>query len=257
MSDSDRSLEILITTKADLAGAKDAEAQLDQDAAKAKELGAAYDELGGKLTNSPDDADAGDGNETLLRDGGGLKARDTGIPGLSGQEHERDAIVRGAPDKSGLDTISPANGEAVLSGLQAGIEGLRLAVERMAAFFSLATNPNSANDDRTIPREESFQSLNDRSDRPNAQGGAVGTERQESGSFSGRAENDTPEIFGKGEVIQSSGEKMRVALEQNARVTALMFNRMLDLIEAQNRRLGDVDRRITEISGQIKSLKNL
>ena len=49
---------------------------------------------------------------------------------------------------------------------------------------------------------------------------------------------------------------MHAALEQNSFITHSLFNRTLELLDLQNRKLGDVDRRINEINGQIKSLKN-
>ena len=59
------------------------------------------------------------------------------------------------------------------------------------------------------------------------------------------------------QAIQFSGERIRAALEQNTQITVSLFNRTLELIDQQNRKLGEVDRRIAELGGQIKSLKNL
>jgi hypothetical protein len=49
---------------------------------------------------------------------------------------------------------------------------------------------------------------------------------------------------------------LRAALEQNTGLANSLFGQMLDLIDSQNRQLGDVDRKMSDFSGQLKSLKN-
>jgi hypothetical protein len=58
------------------------------------------------------------------------------------------------------------------------------------------------------------------------------------------------------QAIQASAEKVRAALEQNGQVTVSLFNRMADLIWQQNRKLGELDRRVSNLGGQIDNLKN-
>jgi hypothetical protein len=66
----------------------------------------------------------------------------------------------------------------------------------------------------------------------------------------------TPAVAAQTQSFQSAGDRMNAALEQNALITNSLFSRTLELLDLQNRRLGDVDRRINEIQGQMKSLKN-
>jgi hypothetical protein len=66
-----------------------------------------------------------------------------------------------------------------------------------------------------------------------------------------------PDAFGSAaSQAQASGDRMRAALEQNTQLTATMFDQMLALIDGQNQKLGDVDRKISELSGQLDSIKN-
>ena len=65
-----------------------------------------------------------------------------------------------------------------------------------------------------------------------------------------------PAVAAQTQSFQNAGDRMNAALEQNALITNSLFSRTLELLDLQNRRLGDVDRRINEIQGQMKSLKN-
>jgi hypothetical protein len=56
--------------------------------------------------------------------------------------------------------------------------------------------------------------------------------------------------------IQAAAEKMRGALEQNGQATLALLNRTIDLIEEQNRKLGDMDRQLGQLAGRIKGLGN-
>ena len=58
------------------------------------------------------------------------------------------------------------------------------------------------------------------------------------------------------QALQASGERLRSALEQNTQITASLFDQMLTLMGSQNRKLGQVDQKISELSGQLQSLKN-
>ena len=58
------------------------------------------------------------------------------------------------------------------------------------------------------------------------------------------------------QAIQSAAEKVRAALDQNGQVTVSLFNRMAELIGQQNRKLGELDRRVSNMGGQIENLKN-
>jgi hypothetical protein len=63
-------------------------------------------------------------------------------------------------------------------------------------------------------------------------------------------------LAAQGQALQASGERLRAVVEQNTSLTNALFLRTLDLIDGQNRKLGEVDRKISELSNQIKSLKN-
>ena len=70
MSDPDKNLEILISTKADLSGAKAAEAQLVQDITRAKTLGEAYDDLETRLKNVRNAITESQGNDARFKEAG-------------------------------------------------------------------------------------------------------------------------------------------------------------------------------------------
>jgi hypothetical protein len=71
--------------------------------------------------------------------------------------------------------------------------------------------------------------------------------------FSG-AGSDSPLV--NSQAAQASGERLRIALEQNTQITASLFDQMLALVDGQNRKLGEVDRKISDLNGQLNSLKN-
>ncbi|MDB6021789.1 MAG: hypothetical protein JWQ04_1646 [Pedosphaera sp.] len=58
------------------------------------------------------------------------------------------------------------------------------------------------------------------------------------------------------QALQAAGERMSAALEQNTQLTVSLFNEMLALMDDQNRKLGEVNQKISELGSQIKSLKN-
>jgi hypothetical protein len=69
-------------------------------------------------------------------------------------------------------------------------------------------------------------------------------------------DNSSGAISAQTQSLQASGERLRATLEQNASLTNSLFLRALDVMNQQNQKLGEVDRKISELSGQIKSLKN-
>lgn len=55
---------------------------------------------------------------------------------------------------------------------------------------------------------------------------------------------------------QASDDRLRAALEQTTQMTTSLFNEMLSLIDGQNRMLAQVGRKISDLNGQLNSLKN-
>jgi hypothetical protein len=72
----------------------------------------------------------------------------------------------------------------------------------------------------------------------------------------GSGQDFAPAVMAQTQSLQAAGDGLRAALEQNALITNSLFNRTLEMLDLQNRRLGDIDRRMNEIQGQMKSLKN-
>ena len=70
-----------------------------------------------------------------------------------------------------------------------------------------------------------------------------------SDSFSGAADLHT-------QALQVSGARMQAVLEQNTQLTVSLFDQVMNLLDAQNGALGEMSRKISELGGQIKSLKN-
>lgn len=299
MSDSDKSLDILIKTKADLAGAKAAEAQLEQDIVKAKALGEAYDDLESRLKNIRESMAAGQGTEAPLEE---TKAADNErtvkSPHTSATEdrerkppsNQSNATEVGGDESGQVAARAETGGK--LGWFKAGIEGLRLAIEAMPALFgttkgtvaspaekadaiSLA-DPPPGQENRMEGRVQPAAQKKDiaAAVAPSPQDGPpplLSSKPEEAvASVIARTVDQTPVADYQGEneaigqvaeshaqAVQFSGEKMKAALELNTQITVSLFNRMLELVDQQNRKLGEVDRKIAELGGQIKSLKNL
>ena len=256
MADPDKSLEILISTKADLAGAKAAEAQLEQDITSAKALGEAYDDLETRLKNVRNATTESQGSDARFREAGLNELPPGGTSPLTPFPSERKGE-------------SEAGGNSPLGWVKAGVEALRLAFEAMPKFFGTDKGliPASAEAQDKVLVEDRAPQLTGQADNTKMAGPAlVKAPEERSAQTTARApgagaeeeNNRTAQIAeGRSQAIQVSGEKIRAALEQNTQITVSLLNRTLELIDQQNRKLGDVDRKIAELNGQIKSLKNL
>jgi hypothetical protein len=115
-----------------------------------------------------------------------------------------------------------------------------------------APKPNTAADFQTQQIQNDAQAVMTAAVAPIPVGPAQNAPESDFGfsPFNGAATSDS--IVS----AQASGERLRAALEQNTQVTASLFDGMLALIDGQNRKLGEVDRKISDLSGQLNSLKN-
>lgn len=264
MSDPDKSLEILITTKADLTGAKAAEAQLEQDIAKARELGETYNDLEnrskkvhGIIAENP-----ASGEAATITSRSAAKVEGPKVPGI-------ETVQSGLESEQRQERAqAEAGGNGPLSWVKAAIEGFRLAFEAMPKIFGSTGSPAAASSEkpenslverqaRRVAEEagNGDPALVNRSEAQALLAGAKVTEQIPGGT--GQDDSEIAGQAGHAQAIQFAGEKMRAALERNTQVTVSLFNRTLELIDQQNQKLGEVDRKIAEVNGQIKSLKNL
>ena|ERR1700722_15793059 len=282
MSDSDKSLEILIKTKADLAGAKEAEAQLEQDIAKAKALGEAYEALETRLKSVRKAIVESQGNDE------GLNGRSPSTLTFSRSPSDTSPLTplpserRGEPEARQGNDAEAMRENGLLGWAKAGVDALRLAFEAIPKFFGTARSSIAASAERqdNLSRQDKPQQAAEKTGNIAMPG--LNPTIEPLPSFSGGVEKPSPpaplpsdgrgwrqapgqeenDIAGQSaeshsQAIQFSGERIRAALEQNTQITVSLFNRTLELIDQQNRKLGEVDRRIAELGGQIKSLKNL
>lgn len=60
----------------------------------------------------------------------------------------------------------------------------------------------------------------------------------------------------RAQAAQATGERLQAAFDQSAEATASLFEQMLALADGQNRKLAEVERKISELTGQLNSLKN-
>ncbi|HZQ46823.1 MAG TPA: hypothetical protein VFC07_07430 [Verrucomicrobiae bacterium] len=276
--------------------------QLEQDIAKAKALGEAYDVLEAKLKNLREATAAGQENNAPLNDAEKMGSDATNKlhsgPAEVDQEWKPSLPGHGAPEagENGASQKEPQVETSRLEPLgwfKAGIEGLRLVVEALPKFFGTAGNPAAASleNPEKIPVAEPAPSRPGRAEAqakdvakmdfaasaapttainlPPSPGNGLEenvmrespqpARQQEQPGAAGLEQNEAASQVAEShaQAIQFSGEKMRSGLEQNNQITISLFNRTLDLIDQQNRKLGEVDRKIAELGGQIKSLKNL
>src|SRR5882724_4631328 len=116
--------------------------------------------------------------------------------------------------------------------------------EAMAGLPGAAEAGNAA-DAKTdaVPGENSNGAPDERAVRESARAGAQ-VQSTLGGSLN---ESSGQAVDTHAQAIQSSGEKVRAALDQNGQVTVSLFNRMVDLIGQQNRKLGELDRRVSNL----------
>ncbi|MDB6064953.1 MAG: hypothetical protein JWR26_1161 [Pedosphaera sp.] len=261
MSD-DKSLEILITTKAELDGAAAAEAQLQQDIDKARELGEAYEELEARLQSVrraiADYAGTGDESQSPeeTRDAAthpgdkparSSKAGSENIPSAAGAVSRLVETIRDVFQEA-LDAHGRNGGAAERPVEPGGNNG----------FVPAPTTPPvpAWSENQGVPEASSVNAPERDSNEPAVAG--VPQTRRTSPSVPQleTGEDIAQAVVGQAQAIQTSGETLRAALALNHDVTIEIFNRTLQLIGQQNQQLREVDRKVSELSGQIKSLKN-
>jgi hypothetical protein len=180
------------------------------------------------------------------------------------------------PDHPHKEAQAEAGGNWPLSWVNAGIERLRLAFEALPQFFGTNEKLVAAvamEKPDNVGLEDQAPRVTEKTNNPAAtvpdpvpangtETGAAPESAQAAGQKPGAAGQGENEIAGQAmeshaQAIQAVGGKMRAAFEQNTQVTVSLFNRTLELIDQQNQKLSEVNRRIAELSGQVKSLKNL
>jgi hypothetical protein len=237
MADEDASLDIVIRTRAELEGAESAEAQLDRDIGKARELGQEY---------AAQEAQAGrarDARESGQEPKPGPQGEMADMPEVE-SAREASATDPDEPERSEVETPQAEN-----VGKQPGGEAI---VATGGDVKSRELEPTS-----TGEREAETTDAQDE-EQPSGVSEAVPIFAPRDGAIPGpefdMAGGRMAESQAQG--IQAAGERMRAALEQNGQMTVAVLNRTLELIEQQNRKLEEVERRVEQLGGRIKSLKN-
>lgn len=67
---------------------------------------------------------------------------------------------------------------------------------------------------------------------------------------------NTRGVESQAEAMQAAGTRLQMALEQNGQAVVALLNRTLALVEQQTRQFAEVERRIEQLTTQIKGLKN-
>jgi hypothetical protein len=76
------------------------------------------------------------------------------------------------------------------------------------------------------------------------------------GAVGDAGDTSTRVLESQAEAMGAAGTRLQAALEQNGQATVALLNRTLALVEEQTRQFAEVERRLEQLAGQIKGLKN-
>ncbi len=254
----ENNLELVIKTTADLAGAQAAETQLQTDIAQANALGAAYAECEARLKSlrvvmAEHQANTGP-------DAGQPGAMTSGLlgwimMGIEAAERATRTVYPTSPSEKKPASATDKNqgGDANSSSTPGTATDPENPDEANARLFSdpapaaMARSQSGGGLKTPVSRDaESASRVGQEYDLPQTRG-----EREpESSTEIARATADHAQS------LRASAERLSATLEQNTQITISLLNRILGLIDSQNRKLGEVDLKTSELSSQIKSLKN-
>lgn len=117
-----------------------------------------------------------------------------------------------------------------------------------------ATSTNDAADeqlDPTPPNNGAFDVSSDLSDRdvsvPQLSPSGLGSPPDL--NFSATPDFNT-------QALQTANDRLIAALQQNTQLATALFERMVALMQEQNRKLAEMDQKISDLGNQLKSLKN-
>jgi hypothetical protein len=260
MSDPNQDQRLAIRTPAELAGAKAAEAQLEHDLAQARALGNPSNEFEMRLRSVR--AAIAEHHETNAAANAGQLSV-TGTDELRLQAHNVPS-----PNPS-VTPASAANINAASFSDNSGNSGVPES-ETTPATNSTAASAGpkptqTAGDDPAIFEPEAADEINaarDLTAQLPAPAGALNSTNafippvNETAASSDLSADVIPAITAQNQSLQQSGQRIRAAIEQNSAISDSVFNSLFDALQTQNRRLAEQERKISEISGQIKSLKN-
>ena len=247
----DKDLEILIRTKAELAGAREAEAQLERDIGKARALGQEYGELETRLKRvraalsaheEPDGSKTMSGTEwnpSLPRDDF-KKREDNGRPDA---RREMRGGSDGGPGPDGGE--GTADAREIIGDAPARSEGgrdLPGRSERSGGFQEAAASSAEAADAGVV----------EISARP--EGGMRGV--QAGGAESPGWDGEAAGIAAAAGMANAQQRELLSALTQMLTGMNRSNQQMLDMMVRQNELAKSVQARIAELAGQIANLKN-
>ena len=258
MSD-ENNLELVIKTTDDLAGAQDAETQLQTDITQAKALGAAYTECEARLKSlrtaiaePPANTGPATGQPGEINTAGntGLVSGLLGwiMMGIEAAQRATRAVYPISPgdkkpapsadknqggDVNSSSTPAPATDPANQDGAN-------------ARLFSDTASTTAVRPENGGGLKTPASRVSPANDLPQT----MGERDPESSTEIARATADHAQS------LQTSEDRMRAALEQNTQITISLLDRILGLIDSQNRKLSELDLKTSELSSQIKSLKN-
>jgi len=119
-----------------------------------------------------------------------------------------------------------------------------------------ATNSNSSASAPNLDQDDGVEQLQDAQNMAQAVLPSVSASTSQAPSSGIDLSPFTGAVADGAQTTQSAAAGLLAALEQNTQMTASLFSEMLSLIETQDRQLGEVDRKISDLNGQINSLKN-
>lgn len=244
----DKDLEILIRTKAELAGAREAEAQLERDIGKARALGQEYGELETRLKRvraamaAHEQPDGGALNRPEAAEGGGVHDADDGesdarrreIRGASGVGPRPDGL-EGTEDAREIFGDAPARSEVGWE-LPGRPERAGEVQEAMASSADDATDGGAAE----IPA------------RPEGGVRAVPAGGEESPGWNGEAAG----IAAAAGMANAQQREMLNALTQMLAGMNRSNQQILEMMAGQNELAKSLQGRVAELAGQIANLKN-
>jgi hypothetical protein len=260
MSDTNQDQRLAIRTPAELAGTKAAEAQLEHDIARARALGIPSNEFEIRLRSVR--AAIAEHRETNAASNAGQPL----APGTNELRLQAHNIPSPNPSVASDTNINAAS----FSDNSGKAPDQKFETAPATNSVSTSVNPGATqtdSDDSSVFEPEAANEMNAARDLwltglpPTSAGPLTSTNAfsapdAEIPALSDPGADVMPVIAAQNQSVQQSSQRIRAAIEQNSALSDSIFNNLLDALQTQQRRLADQAQKISEISGQIKSLKN-
>ncbi len=247
----DKDLEILIRTKAELAGAKAAEAQLERDIGKAKALGQEYGELEERLKRvrvamaEPGQPDGGALNDPEAAEGsGGVHDSDAGGKPDAGRRE-----IRAASDNGQGPDEGEATGDAR--------EIFNETPARNAPGRELQARPEQSGEFQEAAASSADNAAGaGAAEIPARADGAMPAVRAGGAESPGWNGGEAAGIAAAAGMANAQQREMLNALTQTLAGMNKSNQQILEMMAGQNELAKSLQMRVAELAGQIASLKN-